>query len=56
MAKDKPYQKAEKKIEEALRTEATQLVLSCEWNAKDSEKLTELPESVGQLKQLEMLD
>ena len=49
MAQDKAYQKAEKKIEEALGTGATRLDLS-------SMKLTELPKSLGQLTQLQELD
>ena len=52
MARDKAYKKAEKKIEEALRTGATELDLSCSYDAKDSERLTELPESLGRLTQL----
>ena len=56
MARDDAYRKAEKKIAKALRTGATELVLSCEWNAKDSEKLTELPESLGQLTQMQTLE
>ena len=49
MARDEAYRKAEKKIEEALRTGATELDLS------DME-LTELPESLGQLTQLQSLN
>lgn len=55
MARDEAYQKAEEKIEEARRTGATELNLSCGYGADDSEKLTELPESLGQLTQLQML-
>ncbi|UJB70400.1 leucine-rich repeat domain-containing protein [Acaryochloris sp. 'Moss Beach'] len=55
MAQDKPYQEAERKIAEALRTGATTLNLECSWLANDSEKLTELPESMGQLSQLQKL-
>ena len=56
MASDKPFEKAEKKIEEALQNGATELDLSCDYDAKDSEKLTELPESLGQLTQLQTLE
>ena len=55
MARDKAYRKAEEKIEGALRTGATELNLICEYGAKDSEKLTELPEALGQLTQLQTL-
>lgn len=56
MAKTKALQAAEKKIAEALRNGATKLDLSCGFDAKDSEKLTELPESLGQFTQLQSLD
>ncbi|WP_205632821.1 leucine-rich repeat domain-containing protein [Chlorobaculum limnaeum] len=62
MAKNKAYLIAEKKIAEALRTGATELDLSRIWYAKDtwylgdSERLTELPESLGQLTQLRLLN
>jgi hypothetical protein len=56
MAKNKAFQAAEEKIAEALRAGATELNLSCKWNAEDSEKLTELPESLCQLAQLQTLD
>jgi internalin A len=56
MPADKALQNAEEKIAEALRTGATELDLSCEYNADDSEKLTELPESLGQLTQLQTLN
>lgn len=49
MARDAAYLVAEKKIEEALQSGATELDL------RDM-KLTELPESIGQLKQLRKLD
>lgn len=49
MAHDEAYQAAEKKIAEALKTGATELDLR-------NMKLTELPESIGQLKQLRKLD
>ena len=50
MASDKAFKKAEKKIEEALRSGATERDLSCDYDAEDSEKLTELPASLGQLR------
>ena len=49
MAKTKALQDAEKKIDEALRSGATEFDLSCNYDAKGSEKLTELPEWLGQL-------
>ncbi|HEX5703478.1 MAG TPA: leucine-rich repeat domain-containing protein [Pyrinomonadaceae bacterium] len=53
MAKNKAYRKAEKKIEAARRSGAKELDLSAEWKAE--EKLTQLPESIGQLAQLHSL-
>ncbi|MEM8642951.1 MAG: COR domain-containing protein [Cyanobacteria bacterium P01_G01_bin.54] len=55
MARDEAYHAAERKIAEALRTGATELDLSCRYDAKDSEKLTELPELLDQLTQLQEL-
>ena len=49
MAHDEAYLEAEKKIKEALESGATELDLR-------GMKLTELPESIGQLKQLRKLD
>ena len=49
MAKDEAYKQAEQKIQQALQSGATELDL------RDM-KLTELPESIGQLKQLRKLD
>ena len=49
MPHDQPYLEAEKNIEQALKSGATKLDL------RDM-KLTELPESIGQLKQLRKLD
>lgn len=46
MAKDAAYQEAERKIEEACRLGATEL-------GRSAEKLTESPESLNQLAQLE---
>ncbi|MFT5465988.1 MAG: GTPase SAR1 family protein [Verrucomicrobiales bacterium] len=48
MARDEAYRRAEKKIEEAFRTGAKDLDLSNMW-------LIELPESLGQLTQLQTL-
>ena len=48
MAHDEAYYQAEKKIEEALKSGATELNLS-------NMKLAELPESIGQLTQLKSL-
>ena len=55
MARDNAYRKAEQRIEAARRSGAQELDLSTEWDAKDSERLTELPESLGQLTQLRSL-
>ena len=57
MARNKAYQEAEKKIEEARRSGATELDLRVEryWN-EDTPKLTELPKSLGQLTQLQKLN
>ncbi|MEM8640498.1 MAG: hypothetical protein AAGG51_17025 [Cyanobacteria bacterium P01_G01_bin.54] len=49
MARDEVYQKAERAITKALRTKATKLVVRYE-------ALTELPESLGQLMQLQSLN
>jgi internalin A len=49
MPKDEAYYEAEQKIQQALQSGATELDLC-------SMKLTELPESIGQLKQLRKLD
>src|SRR6266576_1793114 len=56
MAKSKAYRAAEKKIEAARRSGAKELDLSSDWDGADSAKLTELPESLGQLTQLQKLD
>ena len=55
MARNKAYRRAEQKIEEARRSRTNELILSG-WEAKESEKLTELPESLAQLTQLQSLD
>jgi Leucine-rich repeat (LRR) protein len=49
MARDEAYYEAEKKIEEALESGATELDLR-------NMKLTELPESIGKLTLLRKLD
>ena len=56
MARDKAYRKAEKKIEQARRSGATELDLSAKYDAPDNKKLIELPESIGQLTQLRSLN
>jgi len=56
MARDEPYQRAERKIEKARRSGTKELDLSAAWDTTDSEKLTELPESLGQLTQLQKLE
>jgi hypothetical protein len=56
MARNNAYEKANQKIEEARRTGATELDLSCDWDAKDSQKLAELPESLGRLTRLQSLN
>src|SRR3990172_12138536 len=55
MPKSQPYLEAEKKIQQVLQSGATELDLSNEYNAPDEKKLTELPESIGKLKQLTSL-
>src|ERR1043165_9275267 len=55
MARDEAYRLAEQKIEEARRTGAKELDLSGEYVEKKP-KLTELPESLRQLTQLQSLD
>ena len=49
------YYEAEKKIQEAQKSGATELDLSNEYNAPDEKKLTELPASIGKLTQLTSL-
>ena len=49
MAQNKAYREAERKIEAAQRTGAKELDLGKIWDAQDSEQLTELSESLGQL-------
>ncbi|HEV2803623.1 MAG TPA: COR domain-containing protein [Chthoniobacterales bacterium] len=55
MSKDATYQEAERKIDEARRSKAKKLDLSSEHGASRP-KLSELPESLGQLTQLQSLD
>ena len=55
MARDEAYRIAEQEIEAARRSGAKELDLSAGWEEK-SPKLTELPETLGQLKQLQSLN
>ena len=55
MAKDAAYREAERKIEEARKSGATELDLSNKYDAPDEKKLTELPDSIGNLTQLTSL-
>jgi Leucine-rich repeat (LRR) protein len=55
MAKDAAYREAEKKIQEALESGATELDLSGTYSTFDEEKLSELPDSLWECKQLESL-
>jgi len=55
MPRDEAYKQAEQKIGQALQSGATTLDLSNEYDAPDEKKLTELPESIGKLKQLTSL-
>ena len=54
MARDEAYRRAEEKIEAARRSAAKELDLSQGYQS--SQKLTEVPESLGQLTQLQSLD
>ncbi len=56
MTQNEAYLEAEQKIEEARRTGATELDLSTKYDAPDEEKLTELPESMWELTQLQSLN
>ena len=56
MAKDDAYRNAEKKIAAARKSGAKELDLSVPWDDEKTPKLTELPESLGQLMQLQTLD
>ena len=56
MARDEAYRKAERKIKEAHRLGKTRLDLSVGYDEEDEAKLTEIPESLGQLMLLEALD
>jgi GTPase SAR1 family protein len=55
MPHDQPYLLAENKIEQALKSDATELDLSNKYDAPDEKKLTELPDSIGKLTQLTSL-
>jgi len=56
MARNKAYRKAEKKIDDALRSGATELDLSVGFSIIESERLTELPGSLSRLTELRLLD
>jgi Leucine-rich repeat (LRR) protein len=56
MAKDEAYRKAEQRVEEARRSGAKELDLSNKPWIELAPKLTELPEALGQLTQLQTLD
>ena len=56
MVRNKGYRDAEEKIEAARRSGAKELDLRAPYGANDEDKLTELPESLGQLTQLLSLD
>jgi len=56
MAPDEAYREAEQKIEEARRSGAKKLDLSVPWGDEKTPKLTELPESLAQLTQLQSLN
>ena len=56
MTQDEAYREAEQKIEEARRTGATKLNLSGKYGESDDNKLTELPESLWELTQLQVLN
>ncbi|MGB8169836.1 MAG: COR domain-containing protein [Chthoniobacteraceae bacterium] len=56
MPRDEAYQLAEKKIEEARRSGAKELDLGGGEYGEKKPKLTELPESLGRLTQLQTLD
>jgi hypothetical protein len=55
MARDKAYKEAEEKIQQALKSGATELDLSNEYGTHDEKKLVNLPDSIGKLKQLTSL-
>jgi len=56
MAQNNAYQRAEQKIEEARRSGAKKLDLSVTVETEESDRLTELPESLFQLTQLQELN
>jgi Leucine-rich repeat (LRR) protein len=56
MTRNEAYKHAEVKIEEARLSGEKKLDLSARWDAKDSQQLTELPESLGQLTRLQTMD
>ena len=56
MSRNNAYRKAEQAIKEARQSGAKELDLSAKFDAEGSEKLTELPKSLGWLTQLQALD
>ena len=56
MARNEAYRTAEEKIEAVRRSGAKELDLSGGYGRPDSKLLTDLPESLGQLTQLQSLD
>jgi Leucine-rich repeat (LRR) protein len=56
MARNKGHRRAEEKIEKARRSEARELDLRIHYSQHDSEKLTELPDSLTALTQLQSLN
>jgi len=56
IVRNKAYHIAEEKIQAALRSGETELKLNARSEAKEDERLTELPESLFKLIQLRWLD
>jgi len=56
MARDEAYRAAEEKIEAVRRSGAKELDLSKGYGRPDSKRLTDLPESLGQLTHLKLLN
>ena len=56
MARNQAYRRAEQKIEEARRSGAEILDLSVSWDAEESDRLNELPDSLSRLTQLHLLN
>ena len=55
MPKDQAYQQAEQKIQQALKSGATELVLGGDYKTPEEKKLSELPESLWKLTHLKSL-